>query len=149
MKRFLFASAALSALLVGAILGADRDGGGRNMLRGTWKAISAERNGAAANDIVGHRLDFSGERFVVHDQDGQLLYQGTYLVDPRNDPATIDFNHSASSLQSKRWQGIYQCNGDELKICDNAGDPSKHRPTDFTTMANSGQVAILFERVAR
>ena len=52
-------------------------------LQGTWMATRAERDGKAADDVVGHRLSFTGNRFQIRSTDGKPLYTGTVRVDPR------------------------------------------------------------------
>jgi hypothetical protein len=37
---------------------------------------TAERNGQAADDVVGHRLSFTGNRFQIQSKDGKPLYVG-------------------------------------------------------------------------
>jgi hypothetical protein len=37
----------------------------RKQLQGTWSAAKADRDGKGANDVVGHRLSFTGNRFLV------------------------------------------------------------------------------------
>ena len=46
-------------------------------LQGTWTATKAERDGKAADDVVGHRLSFTGNRFQIQSKDGKPLYAGT------------------------------------------------------------------------
>ena len=96
-------------------------------LRGTWTAVSAERNGARADDLKGHRLTFTGDRFTIRSK-GKIFYQGTYRIDPSKNPATIDVTHTRGEAKGKSWQGIYVLERDGLKICDNAGDLAKGRP---------------------
>jgi uncharacterized protein (TIGR03067 family) len=116
-------------------------------LQGTWTAVSAERNGAPADDIKGHRLTLTGDRFTIRSKD-KLLYQGTLRVDPSNSPATIDFTNTRGEATGKVWQGIYLLDGDSLKICDNADDVSKGRPAAFATEPASGRVLVVFRRAA-
>ena len=40
----------------------------------------AERDGKAADDVVGHRLSFAGNRFEIQSRDGKPLYAGTVRV---------------------------------------------------------------------
>ena len=75
-------------------------------LQGTWTATKAERDGNAADDVVGHRLSFTGNRFQIQSEDGQPLYAGTARVDPSATPAAIDFEHTEGALKGKAWQGI-------------------------------------------
>jgi hypothetical protein len=42
-------------------------------LQGAWTATQAERDGKAADDVVGHRLSFTGNRFQIQSKDGKPL----------------------------------------------------------------------------
>jgi uncharacterized protein (TIGR03067 family) len=117
-------------------------------LQGTWEAVSAARNGGAAEDLKGHRLTFSGERFTITSK-GKMIYQGTYTIDSSQKPATIDFKNTAGQMKGRTWLGIYQLAGERLKICDNADDVSRARPTAFVTERGSGQVLVDFNRSKR
>jgi uncharacterized protein (TIGR03067 family) len=116
-------------------------------LQGTWAATTAERDGKAADDVVGHRLSFIGDRFQIESRDGKPLYEGTVRVDPGAKPAAIDFEHTGGDLKGKVWKGIYALDGDTLTICDNAPDLAKGRPDTFEAKSGSGYVLITFKRV--
>jgi uncharacterized protein (TIGR03067 family) len=115
-------------------------------LQGTWTATQAERDGKAADDVVGHRLAFTGNRFQIQSKDGQPLYAGTVRVDPRAKPAAIDFEHAEGVLKGKVWKGIYALDGDTLTMCDNAPNLDKGRPATFAATSGSGYVFITFKR---
>src|SRR5215813_3331865 len=76
-------------------------------LQGTWSATKAERDGKAADDVVGHRLSFTGSRFQIRSKDGKPLYEGTFRVDLGTKPAAIDFEQTEGALKGKSWKGIY------------------------------------------
>jgi uncharacterized protein (TIGR03067 family) len=116
-------------------------------LQGTWAATRAERDGKAAEDVVGHRLSFIGNRFQIQSRDGKSLYEGTFLVHPGTKPAAIDFEHTGGALKGKVWKGIYALDGDTLKTCDNAPDLAKGRPAAFEARAGAGYILIAFKRV--
>ena len=115
-------------------------------LQGTWTATQAERDGKAADDVVGHRLSFTGNRFQIQSEDGKPLYAGTVRVDPSAQPAAMDFAHTEGALKGKAWQGIYALDGDTLTICDNAPNLDKGRPAAFEATRGSGYVLITFKR---
>jgi uncharacterized protein (TIGR03067 family) len=115
-------------------------------LQGTWTATKAERDGKVADDVVGHRLSFTGNRFQIRSRDGKPLYAGTFRVDPSTKPAAIDFEHTEGPLKGKVWKGIYALDGDKLTTCDNAPDLDKGRPTAFEARRGSGYVLITFQR---
>jgi uncharacterized protein (TIGR03067 family) len=115
-------------------------------LQGVWTAIQAERDGKAADDVVGNRLSFTGNRFQIQSRDGKPLYSGTVRLDPSAKPAAIDFAHAEGALKGKAWQGIYTLDGETLKVCDNAPNLDKGRPAAFEATRGSGQVLITFKR---
>ena len=115
-------------------------------LEGTWMATKAERDGQAAEDVVGHRLSFTRNRFRIQSRDGRPLYAGTFGVNPVPNPATIDFQHTEGPMKGKAWKGIYTVDGDTLRVCDNAPNPDTGRPTAFGAKAGSGHIFITFTR---
>jgi uncharacterized protein (TIGR03067 family) len=115
-------------------------------LQGVWTATKAERDGKAADEVVGHRLSFAGNRFQIQSRDGKLLYEGTFKVDPSTKPAAIDFEHAVGNLQGKSWKGIYALDGDTLTTCDNAPNLGKGRPAAFEAKTGAGYVCITFQR---
>jgi uncharacterized protein (TIGR03067 family) len=115
-------------------------------LQGTWTATAAERDGTAANDVVGHRLTFTRNRFQIRSQDGTLLYAGTVRVAPGAKPAAVDFKLTEGALRGTVWKGIHALDGHTLTTCDNAPDPAKGRPAAFEAESGSGYVLITFTR---
>ncbi|HEX7230600.1 MAG TPA: TIGR03067 domain-containing protein [Candidatus Binatia bacterium] len=115
-------------------------------LQGIWTATTAERDGKAADDVVGHRLSFTGNRFEIKSKDGKTVNAGTFQVNARAKPAAIDFEHTEGTLKGNTWKGIYALDGDTLKICDNAPNMNKSRPTAFEAKSGSGYVLISFMR---
>jgi uncharacterized protein (TIGR03067 family) len=119
---------------------------GQQQLQGTWTATKAERDGKAADDVVGHRLSFTGSRFQIQSRDGKLLYAGTVRLDPGVKLAAVDFEHTEGALKGKTWKGIYALDGDTLTTCDNAPNLDKGRPAAFEAKRGSGYVLITFKR---
>ena len=115
-------------------------------LQGTWIATKAEQDGKAADDLVGHRLSFMGNRFEIRSKDDKPLYAGTVQINPSAKPATIDFQQKKGALNGKVWKGIYAVDGDTLTTCDNAPNLKKGRPAAFEAKSGSGYVLITFKR---
>jgi uncharacterized protein (TIGR03067 family) len=115
-------------------------------VQGTWIAVAAEREGKAADDVVGHRLALAGNAFKLRSKDGKLISAGRLRTDPKAQPASIDFEHTEGTLKGQAWKGIYVLAGDTLKICDNAGNVDKDRPTTFEATTGSGYVLVTFRR---
>ena len=115
-------------------------------LQGSWTATKAERDGKAADDVVGHRISFTGNRFQILSRDGKPLYAGTVRVDPGAKPAAFDFEHTEGALKGKVWKGIYALDGDALTTCDNGPNLDKGRPAAFEAKSRSGYILITFKR---
>jgi uncharacterized protein (TIGR03067 family) len=115
-------------------------------VQGGWTATKAERDGKAADDVVGNRLVFTGNRFQIQSKDGKALYAGTFRVNPSAKPAAIDFEHTEGVFKGKTWKGIYRLDANTLTICDNAPQLNKGRPTAFEAKSKSGYVLITFKR---
>jgi len=133
---FLLLSAVCSALA--ADMAAAGDG-----LDGAWTAMSAERDGAPANELVGHRIAFESDRFQIT-KDGSLLFGGRFATDPGKEPAQIDFAVEDGAAKGQNWAGIYKIENKELTVCDNAPNPAAPRRMEFT--ATKGYVCLTFKR---
>jgi uncharacterized protein (TIGR03067 family) len=113
-------------------------------LDGVWTAVTAERDGRSAADVVGNKLAFSADKFTIT-RDGKTLFAGTYTTDLAKHPAQIDFVNTEGNLKGT-WRGILRFDGAMLDICDNAPDMTKPRPSGFAAPAGSGYVFIAFTR---
>ena len=145
MRRLMSVMSGLM-LAAGLVLVCAPPVGAQTALEGSWNATRAERDGKAADDVVGHRLAFVGNRFEIRSNDGKTLYAGTFRTDPRAKPAAIDFANTRSAAKGRAWQGIYTLEGDTLTICDNAPNPRKRRPAAFEAKRASGYVLVTFAR---
>jgi uncharacterized protein (TIGR03067 family) len=113
---------------------------------GEWIAVSAEENGGAAPELIGHRLSFDGDGFRIIDTDGALAYAGTYTAEPAGPFAAIDFTNTEGQAAGASWAGLWKQDGSLLTIIDNAPDPTKPRPDAFTAPVGSGYLMLVFER---
>jgi uncharacterized protein (TIGR03067 family) len=145
----------ISAICAGVILGtghvlafAQPADDAQQKLQGAWTATKAERDGDVADDVVGHRLSFTDNRFQIMSKDGKPLYAGIIWVNPSAKPWAIDFEHTEEALKGKTWKGIYVLDGDTLTICDNAPNLDEGRPDSFETKSGSGYEVITFKRAA-
>lgn len=114
-------------------------------LEGTWVAFAAERDGAAADELVGHRIEFSGDRFSIT-KAGSVIFAGRVAVAPETVPAAIDFTVEEGVAKGQSWQGVYRIENATLTICDNAPDRTAKRPSTFTAPKGSGYVCLQFRR---
>jgi uncharacterized protein (TIGR03067 family) len=105
-------------------------------LEGTWRFLSLEVDGMKLPEaaIKDARLIIKGKEFTM--KDPVATYRGTFRIDPAKKPKTIDIKFTEGPEKGNTSLGIYELNGDELKMC--LTITAKDRPTAFEAKAKSG-----------
>src|SRR3954465_15373144 len=85
----------------GLVLACAQPVAAQNILEGTWTATKAERDGKTADDVIGHRLSFAGDRFQIQSKDAKSVYAGSVRTDESAKPAAIDFHHTEGDFKGK------------------------------------------------
>jgi uncharacterized protein (TIGR03067 family) len=145
-------SLALAFLLTaGAVFGPAGDGPAAakqelKRLEGTWEQTSAEYKSKKIDFPVGGRprLIIQGERFT-REAGGKASAAGTLRVDPGKNPRAIDLIESGKLDVNRPGLGIYELNGDELRMC--VAVPGQPRPTAFSAEEGNRQAIITLRRV--
>src|SRR5262245_49893129 len=133
-------------LTAGLILGAAAQGGDdgdHEKVQGTWKLVSIEVKGKSAGDKVkDHRVVFTKDKMTFKDGD-KTRGEFAYKLDPAKKPKWIDMAPiRKDGSPGKTAQGIYELNGDDLKICH--PDPGQDRSMKFKSEPDS--VLIILKR---
>src|ERR1043166_6527334 len=85
-------------------------------IQGTWLPVKAELRGEPMKDDflkqITLKLD-SGKYEVM----AENLDKGTYTIDPAAKPKTIDIVGTEGPNVGKKIPGIYELDGDSLRIC--------------------------------
>jgi uncharacterized protein (TIGR03067 family) len=134
---------AMMAVAASLLVGADD----RDTIQGRWKPVSIERGGkpiasrAEPNDklalvIEGDRYDWTG---------GDVPVGGTYTLDPSKTPKQIDLTPNGGPNRGSTLKGIYQIEGDTLKLC--LAGPGEGRASEFTSKAGSRHSFYIMRRV--
>jgi uncharacterized protein (TIGR03067 family) len=114
-------------------------------LAGTWRPISTENNGYQASEA-----DLKGERWI-RDADGKwtmrrgdkaVVEWAIKKIDATKHPKTIDIEVAAGAYKGMVYLGIYELDGDTLRICFALPDRPV-RPTEFS--ASRGTIRALSE----
>ena len=114
-------------------------------LQGTWKAVSLEAGGKSLpKEAVPDFTFIIGADGKSIGKSPQVEYQATITVDPKKNPKTIDIVPDNGPDRGKTQPGIYEFDGDKLKIC--AAQPGKDRPTDFDTKGKMGYSLMILRR---
>src|SRR5947209_17622248 len=100
---------------------------------------------AIPDDVVQQlRLDIDKANYTTR-RGEQVLFQGTIRLDPAKEPKEIDFTDVSGENKGKTGKGIYQVDGDTLKICH--GMPTNpERPKEFASKPGSGLFVVVWKR---
>ena len=116
----------------------ERDDGKKDdaeLLRGTWKVVSAHDGGEPQADMLAWRVVIDAERFIL--RIGKADDPFTYKLDPDRVPKRLDLTSPSRALRA-----IYRLSGDDLMICLNER-PNGERPTAFESRLNSPNDILL------
>jgi uncharacterized protein (TIGR03067 family) len=141
---------ALSAVLALSAADPAKDDAKKELdkLQGTWSAVSAEVDGMPLDDNLraGLRFVIKGDEFVVKGDDEvvKMYTRAKITIDPTTKPKSMDFAIGEGSEKGTVVEGIYEWNGDQLKVC--AKLTGKERPTEFATKENSQTALIVIKK---
>jgi uncharacterized protein (TIGR03067 family) len=124
-------------LLASFSLGADDAKEDKETLQGRWTVVTAERDGRAFPEAKEDRIVFAGDKLTVKIKD--RMHDATYQLDPNKHPKRIVI--VSADAQEKPLKGIYQLEGDSLKIC-----LGKDQPVEFAARAGTEQVLLILKR---
>src|SRR4051812_37828170 len=107
-------------------------------IQGTWQMVSGEKGGNAAPDkfVQAFRLTFKAEGKITAVSKGEEK-EGTFKVDAAKKPRQIEI-----SIEGKTLEGIYELDGDGLKLCLGEGS----RPAEFKSPEGSKTMLMMLKR---
>lgn len=114
-------------------------------LQGTWIVTGAEQDGKPLDRLQGGKLVVKDQNFHIKTASGTEM-KGDLQLEPAKKPKHIDWLHQEGLLREKTWQGIYELDGDDLKLCYAEADSGKDRPGEFKTEADSKRLLIVLKR---
>jgi uncharacterized protein (TIGR03067 family) len=108
-------------------------------MQGTWTVLSWETGGERypAEKFNNLRVEIAGDRFVFHE--GKTTWEMEFKLNPGSNPKSIDLTPPDGPANP----GIYELEGDTLKVCFNKG---QERPKDFTTSAEGERTSFVLKR---
>jgi uncharacterized protein (TIGR03067 family) len=123
---------------------AGKDG---KQLVGTWQAATIVVDGreAPAAVVKDVRLVLDAEgKFQFQNASKKVRAAGTVKIDPSARPRTMDFTYTEGELKGHTTPGIYELDGDTLRICTAA--QGKARPTEFASKPGSHLALVTYQR---
>lgn len=135
----------LTAIVVMGVAVANDDAkGDREKLQGTWQAVSVEDSGRKAPDEAVRNIKWVIAEDRITQYLGGKTRECSYVLNATKKPGWINLTESAHTTP-----GIYEVNGDSLKICFPEGSKGE-RPTAFESKPNSvNDILITLKRERR
>lgn len=117
----------------------------KEKLQGTWEVIRVEQAGQKVPEsapIYKRIYVFNGDKTFVRGEEGNRQSEAKYRLDSSKTPKEIDLLVPDATLK-----GIYEIEGDELKL--HIGGPAgdEDRPNDFSTRSGSRSRLVVYRRV--
>jgi uncharacterized protein (TIGR03067 family) len=120
-----------------------QDDAKKEKLVGTWDAVSVTVDGKARpeDEVKKSKMIFTGDKITIL-REGRKDDEGTYKIDSTKKPKHIDLTPTTGGEAGKTMQGIYELEGDTLKIC--FGRPD--RPKELASKEGGETVLIVLKR---
>jgi uncharacterized protein (TIGR03067 family) len=128
-------------------------------INGSWRLVSVEVPGTVVRPDKGEEITYvfkDGKLSVKRSENNDVqTSESSYQLDAKKDPKTIDMTMTIfitatvngqreSSKQEKKVHGIYNIEGDKLRLC--LTYENQDRPTKFVPPAKATGFLILCER---
>jgi len=115
---------------------------------GVWIREKLTAGGKDESELgAGARFTFTEDgKFLMKQKDRDEREEGKYKVDPKKDPAEIEFEGRRGKKDSPIL-GIYKLDGDSLTLCINGGENA--RPTKFESPEGSQNILMTFKRAKK
>ena len=112
---------------------------------GTWKIESMVIDGKEAPPEVFKeaKLVCKGDQFTM--THGDVVYKGTFKVDPSKKPKEIDVTFTEGPEKGKTVKGIYEVDDETYKVC--MSEDEKDRPKKLESKEGSGHVLEILKKV--
>jgi uncharacterized protein (TIGR03067 family) len=110
-------------------------------IQGTWGIVSSEENGVPVAGAKGARHTFSAEEITFVEQGPKATYKLDLTKSPKE--ILICINVGTTDTFAR---GIYELDGDALKICWDQRSAEGPAPKDFTAELGSGRRLTVYRR---
>ena len=115
-------------------------------LQGTWKVTASASKGenVPADDLKDLFLIFRADAIHIR-EGGKTMENFTFLLDPTKKIKEIDLTLRVGPQKGRVDRGIYQLDGDTLKICIQTNKDAD-RPREFVSRPNTELWLIVLQR---
>jgi uncharacterized protein (TIGR03067 family) len=110
--------------------------------------VSVEHAGKKGTDpdTKGLQLIFTDDK-VFFNKDNTRIQEAKYKANPSAKPRTIDVTHLTGRFEGQTFRGIYELEGDTLRIC--WSESGQKRPMNFATKADTADTLLVLKWAKR
>ena len=114
-------------------------------LEGTWLLVMSEQDGLKSdpNFVKNGKMVIKGNKMTVYGGKVKST-EANIVLNPAKKPKTIDAIQTFGGPKGTKYVGIYELDGDSLKLCFS----EKQRPKDFTAKKGSMRASEVWKRAA-
>jgi RNA polymerase sigma factor (sigma-70 family) len=122
----------------------------KDLIQGTWKVVNLLREGEEQNDQEAKEM--KGAKWVIGAGkltlrlEGQADRESTYTLDPTAKPKAIDVTSLERGEKDRKFEGVYELDGDTLKICVSTPLGGPQRPKKVAAEKGDGTVLLVLKR---
>jgi uncharacterized protein (TIGR03067 family) len=115
-------------------------------LEGEWQMVSGVMSGIAMSqsDVQWVKRTMTGNETTVT-AGPQVMLKATFMNDPSKSPKTIDYVLAHGPSKGKSQLGIYELDGNLLKVCTAA--PGLPRATKFESLQGDGSTLTVWKKM--
>jgi uncharacterized protein (TIGR03067 family) len=112
--------------------------------QGSWLVVKLEIKGNVVPDeeLKKFKLTFAAEKVTIKADEQSI--EASFKIDPAQKPGHIEFTNLEGEDKGKTMLGIYEFDGEQLKICVN--DNGKDRPKEFASPADSEITLLVIKK---
>jgi uncharacterized protein (TIGR03067 family) len=134
-------------LLIASVSAGDDSKTDLDKMQGTWSIVSNEQDGqkAPAEQYKNTRILFDRDRYEVRQGD-EIDEHGTIKLDASKSPKRLELKIIKGEGAGETQLGIYELDGDMLKLCVSVPPGSKERPAALETKEGSNALLMVLKR---
>ena len=117
-------------------------------LEGEWTMVSGLMDGQAMPpEAVSYGRRTSRGDLTTLKFGPQTIFKARTTLNSSETPRAIDYAHLEGMHAGKTQLGIYECDGETLKVC--SSTPGQARPADFASLPGDGRTFTVWKRVKK
>lgn len=119
-----------------------------DQFQGSWSIVGVEQDGMKVpREMLSDQvITFEKDKYVLKAKGiDRVVEEGTNKLDPSKTPKAIDVKIEKGMDKGKDQLGIYQIDGDDLKLCFSQPG-AKERPTEFKTTEDDHFILFTLKR---